>query len=89
MTCLPVFCRGVFVLKGAAGIRPFLDLIVSKFDHWIVLAPTIFYSLSSQNTLQASRSVRQLSTDFSLFNVILLFVFIVHFLHFVIEVLPN
>ena len=89
MTCLLGSCRGVFVLGGAAGIRPFLDLIVSKFDHWIVLAPTIFYSLSSQNTLQASKSVRQLSTDFSRFNVILLYVFIVHFSHFAIEVLPN
>ena len=68
-------------------ITPFLDLIESSSDHLIVLAPTIFYSLSSQNTLQASKLVRQLSTDFSRFNVILLFVFIVHFLHFAIEVL--
>ena len=60
---------------------------MSKFDHSIVLAPTIFYSLSSQNTLQASKLVRLLSTDFSRFNVILLFEFIVHFLHFAIEVL--
>ena len=89
MTCLLVFCRGVFVLVGAAGIRPFLDLILSSFDHCLVLAPTIFYSLSSQNTLQASRSVQQLSTDFSRFNVMLLFVIIVNFLHFAGEVLPS
>ena len=67
---------------------PFLDLNVSIFDRWSFLAPTVFYSLSLLNILQASRSVLQLSIDSLRFGAMLLVV-IIMVPHFAGEVLPS
>ena len=67
---------------------PFLDLNVSIFDRWSCLAPTVFYSLSLLNILQASRSVPQFSVNSSKVSVMLLGV-IIMVPHFAGGVLPS
>ena len=61
---------------------------MSIFDRWSCLAPTVFYSLSLLNILQASRSVLQLSVNSSNVGAMLLSV-IIMVPHFAGGVLPS